>query len=384
MCPDKDTIQCRACAWNSISTNFRHAAAVKPFEWNCSCKENMRKIKLGILGCGAIAQYAHLPAARKSQHVSLNAICDLDADVVRTIGAQYQVQTYSDCHEFLAKADIEAVVIAVPDAWHVSLALDCLNAGKHVLVEKPLAQSAEEAGTLRSAIDGTKLKVLVGNMKRHDPGIQFAKDFIANRMGVLLSVNGWYCDTELRQQLQETLLLPPVKSSANGKKHPAAKADRKNYNLLTHGIHLVNTIQFLGGPIIRIAGKFVERFGSYSWHAVVEYAHGGIGHIELTTKIRSDWSEGFELHGEHGSVSGRTFLPFFKRASEVKTFDIRTGIIQTQVNPDGDAYKRQLDSFARSIIEEEPIACTIEDAILDLRAIEALKCSIEMSKWIDI
>ena len=342
----------------------------------------MRKIKLGILGCGAIAQYAHLPAAKKSKRVELVAVCDQAEDLVQAIASQYQVpNTDTDHREFLKKADIEAVVLAVPDALHVPLALDCLDAGKHVLVEKPAATSSEEAMRLLQSVGETQLKVLVGNMKRHDPGIQFARRFIMQKMGTLLSVNGWYCDTHLRPQMQEALLLPPLSSTRGKQSSTGPKMNKESYNLATHGIHLVNTLQFLGGPIKKLTGKMVQRFGVYSWHAVVEYESGAIGHLELTVMIRSDWSEGFEVHGEHGSVTGRTFLPFFRRPSDVRAFDIRTGITQIPVGADSDPYKRQLDSFACSILENAPLACTVEDAIRDLRVLEALKRSIKSLSW---
>jgi len=345
----------------------------------------MRKINLGILGCGSIAQYAHLPAATKSSLINLIAVCDKRQDVMQAIACRYQVpETYTDHREFLKNADIEAVVLAVPDPLHVPLTFDCLKAGKHILIEKPLATNSEQGLKLLRAVDGSKLKVLVGNMKRHDPGIQFAKEFITRKMGSPLSISGWYCDTSLRSQLQKTLLLPPLHSSCSEPSAVDTKADKENYNLTTHGIHLVNTLQFLGGLMKKLAGKTAQRFDSDTWHAVVEYQSGAVGHFELTVKIRSDWSEGFEAHGEFGSVTGKTFLPFFKRPSEVRAFDIRTGISETPVGADSDPYKRQLDSFARSILEDQPIACTVADAIQDLRVLEALKRSINTSRWVEV
>ena len=159
------------------------------------------------------------------------------------------------------------------------------------------------------------------------------------------------------------------------------RADKEQYSLRTHGIHLVNTLQFLGGPIIGLAGKRIERDGSYSWHAVTEHRSGAIGHFELTVKINANWSEGFRVHGKFGSVVGKTFLPFFRLPSEVKAFDIRTGITEIPVGADSDPYKRQLDSFALSIREGRPLVCTVEEGIWDLRVLEALNRSIQENRW---
>jgi predicted dehydrogenase len=342
----------------------------------------MKPVKLGIIGCGPISQYAHLPAARKSELVDLLAICDQADDLLRAMSAQYQIpQTFTDHVEFLKSADVEAVVLAVPDAFHIPLALECLHFGKHVLVEKPLAPCSAEAEVLEDIIQETGLKVLVGNMKRHDPGIEFAREFITERISPLFSIDGWYCDTALRPQLQDTLLQPPLRSERSIKPETDPRADREKYSLYTHGIHLVNTLHYLGGPIAGIVGIKTESQGSYSWHAVTEYQSGAIGHFELTVKINANWSEGFRVHGKFGSVTGKTYLPFFRLPSEVKAFDIRTGVTETPVGADSDPYKRQLDSFARSIRENTPLACTVADAIRDLKVLEALERSLQEATW---
>jgi len=345
----------------------------------------MKPVKLGIIGCGPISQYAHLPAATKSELVDLVAICDQADDLVRVLSARHQIpQTFTDHGEFLKSSDIEAVILAVPDAFHIPLALECLHAGKHVLVEKPLAPCSADAEPLEEVIQATGLTVLVGNMKRHDPGIEFARDFIMERISPVFSVDGWYCDSMLRPQLQDTLLLPPLKSEHSKKPDIDPRANKEKYSLYTHGIHLVNTLHFLGGPIVRLVGKRIESHGSYSWHAITEYQSGAIGHFELTVKINANWSEGFRVHGRFGSVTGKTFLPFFRLPSEVKAFDIRTGITETPVGADSDPYKRQLDSFARSIREDTPLACTVADAIWDLKVLEALDWSLQVSAWQEV
>jgi predicted dehydrogenase len=342
----------------------------------------MKPVKLGVLGCGPITQYAHLPAAKKSELIDLIAICDSAEDLAQAMESRFQIpQSFTDHEDFLRSADIEAVVLAVPDAFHISLALECLKSSKHVLIEKPLAPSAAEAQPLEKYMKTSGLKVLVGNMKRHDPGIEFARKFIAERIEPIFSVSGWYCDSMLRPQLQDTLLLPSLTSQHSKKPSIDRRADKEQYALSTHGVHLVNTLQFLGGSITRLVGKMSNSNGSFCWHAVMEFERGAIGHFELTVKIHADWSEGFEVHGKFGTVVGKTFLPFFRRPSVVKAFDIRTGITETPVGADSDPYKRQLDSFARSIRGDAPVACTVEDAIRDLRVLEALKRSVQKAAW---
>ena len=68
----------------------------------------------------------------------------------------------------------------------------------------------------------------------------------------------------------------------------------------------------------------------------------------------------------------------------MRAFDIRTGITETPVGADSDPYKRQLDSFARSIVENTPLACSVAEAVHDLCVIEALKRSIRTASWTEV
>src|SRR6266566_1228194 len=98
-----------------------------------------RLLRIGVLGCGPIAQIAHFEACRKARNAELYAICDLAEDLLKKMAAIHGPRvTYSDYAQMLADPQLEAIIIAVADQFHVPLALQALAAGKHVLVEKPL------------------------------------------------------------------------------------------------------------------------------------------------------------------------------------------------------------------------------------------------------
>ena len=104
-----------------------------------------RLLRIGVLGAGPIAQAAHFEAIRKSRNAELYAICDLAADLVSEMDAIHHPRvTYRDYEEMLADPQVEAVIIAIADQFHVDMAAKALAAGKHVLVEKPLGVSVEE------------------------------------------------------------------------------------------------------------------------------------------------------------------------------------------------------------------------------------------------
>jgi predicted dehydrogenase len=343
------------------------------------------KVQIGLLGCGLISQFAHLFALQKADGVRLAVVCDVAQDLAETVARQHGVERYScDPTELLEDESLDAIVVATADQHHVAHAIECLRHGKHVLVEKPLGLTSAECLDLREAVRTSGRKLQVGNMKRYDPGVQFAHQFIEEKMGQRLSVAGWYCDSTARPGVQRTLRLPPVRSAAQVSFDPVFKSDKRAYKLVTHGVHLIDTLRFLGGEIIALQSRLAEKFGNLSWHGLLEFADGAVGHFELTTAIQMDWLEGFSVHGEGGSVELRSFLPFFYRPSEVRVFDATTGEYRSPIMPDSDPYERQVEAFAQAILRDTDVTPDVYDGIADLAVIEAVRESVETERRIEL
>lgn len=102
-----------------------------------------KKLKIGIIGCGV--GILHLQGFAENPRAEVVAIAGLDQDRCRDLARQFDVpRVYREYQELIADPDIEAVTVAVPNILHVPVALAALEAGKHVMVEKPLAPTAEE------------------------------------------------------------------------------------------------------------------------------------------------------------------------------------------------------------------------------------------------
>lgn len=344
-----------------------------------------RKVKIGLVGCGSISQFAHLPALAKADYVTLTALCEGSEDLLNAMGDRHGVQQrFTDYDTFLSEADVDAVILAIADRLHVPLAIQALESEKHVLVEKPLGVDVEDCKKLVSFVDNYQKILQVGYMKRYDPGVQYARHYISEKMGQRLSVAAWYCDSCFRYQMQHTLLPPLIQAS--NPVHPQAndKRDKARYYLKTHGTHVVDTIQFLGGPVAAVSASMARKFDCYSWHCLMEFADGAVGHLELTVHIKGDWREGFVVHGEHGSVEGRTFLPFFRRPSEVRVTDAHAQEIRMPVAPDSDPFERQLEAFARAILYGEPVGATAMDGLADAKVLEAIESAARSGRRIVI
>ena len=183
----------------------------------------------------------------------LRAICDGAEDLLQTVGQRYGVQQlYQDYAAFLREADIDAVLIAVPDAFHVPLAARRWRPANTCWSKNPWGLNSDECRELLRMVHRTGLKLQVGAMKRHDPGIAFAHRFVRERLGQILSVSGWYCDTLFRPAFQETLLPPTHKVRTPSDLRTDPKADKQHYSLVTHGAHLFDNLRYLGGPSVAL------------------------------------------------------------------------------------------------------------------------------------
>ena len=345
---------------------------------------NEDQLSIGVLGCGPIAQFAHFESCIKGRNTRLHAICDQADDLRERMATVHKPQkTYADFAEMLADPEIEAVIIACADQFHVPLSLQALAAGKHVFVEKPLGTSIEECEQLRLAITESSCTLQVGHMKRFDPGIAFARQFVQEEMGQLLALKAWYCDSTYRYPMTDNLQPLPFHSTDAQKPLGDPKGDKRQYFMLTHGSHLVDIARFLGGTITAVRGRRNELFGAYSWFVEVEFANGGQGHLDLTVAVRMDYHEGFQIYGEYGSVVGKTYLPWFLKSSDVECFSTKDDQYHRPLGADAHFYRLQLEGFADTVLNGLPQAgADVEDGTEAIRCMVAIARSVESRDWV--
>jgi predicted dehydrogenase len=337
-------------------------------------KKEDRLLRIGVLGCGPIAQFAHFDACRKARNAELYAVCDLAEDLLAKMAAIHEPRvSYRNYAQMLADQQVEAVILATADQYHVPLALKALDAGKHVLVEKPLGVNVEECEGLRQRLRDGGLVLQVGNNRRFDPGIAFAHRFIREEMGQPMGFKAWYYDSTYRYTMTDNLQPRPVASRQARRPEGDPKADKVRYFMLTHGSHLVDTTRYLGGEIAAVHARLLQRFGAYCWFVAVDFADGSLGHLDLTIAVRGDFEEGFQVYGEHGSVIGKVFLPWFHKASHVECFSVKDRQFRRPLGEDAYTYKRQIEGFADTILHGAPQeGAGIDDGVAAMRAMVAI------------
>ena len=135
------------------------------------------RLKVGMIGCGAIAQIQHLPHMRElSDEFEVAALCDLSPSLLASVGEEYRVppeRRFLDYHD-LVSSDVDGVIVC-PSGSHAAPSIAAAQAGKHVLVEKPMCTTVAEAEAMVAAAEEANVILMIAYMKRHEPAYLYAQ-----------------------------------------------------------------------------------------------------------------------------------------------------------------------------------------------------------------
>lgn len=138
----------------------------------------MKKLKVAVIGCGSIAQHRHLIEYNQNPNVELVAVCDIVEERVKEIANEYNVEAYTNYEDVLMLANVDAVSVCLPNYLHAPVSIAALHAGKHVLCEKPMATSREEAEEMIAAAEKNDKKLMIAHNQRFVPSHQKARAII--------------------------------------------------------------------------------------------------------------------------------------------------------------------------------------------------------------
>lgn len=151
----------------------------------------MSKINVGIIGAGRFGQL-HLKSYNDSGLTNITAICGSGRNPEKTAktAQQFNAKCYNDYHDFLEDQEVEAVSVCVPAHIQADKAIDAINAGKHVMLEKPIATTLEDAYRIKEAADKSDKVIMVGYVERYNPSLRRVKKLITeNHLGELFRIS---------------------------------------------------------------------------------------------------------------------------------------------------------------------------------------------------
>ena len=153
----------------------------------------MDKIRIGVIGTGSISR-EHLSAYAKNPNVEIYALCDINEETLKRRAAEYGVtRLYTDCNEMLKLKEIDAVSVCTWNSAHAPCTIAALNAGKHVLCEKPMALNAQQAREMQEAAERNGKLLMIGFVRRFGNDCDILKNFIdADRFGEIYYAKATY------------------------------------------------------------------------------------------------------------------------------------------------------------------------------------------------
>src|SRR5215471_7726345 len=139
------------------------------------------RLRIGIIGCGGLAQGAHIPSLMKmkeTDNVEIVAVCDVYQKRLDQAAATTGAAPIKDYRAILDRKDVDYVAVVTPEHWHARMTLDAADAGKHVYCEKPMTWSIEQAKQVVKKIQESKVKMQVGVQGMCDDSYETAQKYV--------------------------------------------------------------------------------------------------------------------------------------------------------------------------------------------------------------
>ena len=331
---------------------------------------NPGKVKWGVLGVAGIAVRKVIPGMQKGAWSEIAAIASRDArkaeDAAKSLGIP---KAYGSYEELLADPEIEAIYNPLPNHLHVPWSIQAAEAGKHVLCEKPLSLSVDEAKTLLSVRDRTGVKIGEAFMVKTHPQWLRVHDLIQKGVvGNLRSIVGAF--SYFNRDPQNVRNIPEWGGGG----------------LMDIGCYPITTSRFIfGEEPVRVAG-LIERDPDFQTDrltsALMEFPSG---HSLFTCSTQLVAYQRMQFLGTKGRIEIK--IPFNApndRPCELLIDDGRDvfgGGIITETIPTCDQYTIQGDAFSMAIRDGADVPVPLEDAIANMAVIEAVFRSAERERW---
>jgi predicted dehydrogenase len=347
----------------------------------------MNKTRIAVAGAGYIGQ-AHIGVALGNSSCELSAIVDPSPAAV-LVASRAGVPLYASIDELLARQRPDGLILATPNPLHVPQALQCIEAGLPILLEKPIATTVTEGQRLVDMVAQTGARVLIGHHRAHSPIMAKAREVVdSGRLGQLVAVMGsatffkpdsYYADASWRRE------------TGGGP-------------ILLNMIHEVHNLRMLCGEIVAVqafSSNATRRFAVEDTVAInLRFASGMLGSFMLsdTAACPRSWEQTsqenkaystyededcYVIAGTNGSLSVPTMrLKTYPRPEDRswwKAFEIGlVGMIRD------DPLKRQIEHFGQVVRGEAQPLVSAQDGLQNLRVTEAICDAAKTGKVIDI
>lgn len=324
---------------------------------------NERNIGWAIIGCGRVADRRVAPAIKRTDGATLVGFCSRDAKRAAEYAARHDApRAFASLEQALSDASVAAVYIATPNALHADQAVAALNAGKHVLVEKPMALSVNDARRMIATADRVRRRLGVVHQQRFHPAnlhlLRCMDESLFGRLSILRAQIGiWY----------------PHQS--HWKFDPVLAGGGAGMDLGPHALDLMLEV---GGPVARVSAWTahlqstgpVEDFCT----ARLEFANGGVGLLETSFCVHS-YGGRLEVYGSQGTTTIDGSLQLASHYRTTLRLADDPGPTEQQFPGDCDTFMSVIEDFTDAVFEDRRPTVTAAHGLAVVSVLEAMYAS---------
>lgn len=345
-----------------------------------------RRLRIGFVGCGEVTQIIHWPSLYQlPDQFEVTALCDVSPPILEQLGKLWAISTLATDHRELVVSDeVDAVLVANPNAFHAEVTLDAIEAGKHVLVEKPMCITRREANQIVAAQKKSDVVVQVGYMRRYAPAfivgcglvremkeIKFARvrDIIGSNSLIVNPTSRVIRDERLPESVKNDLKLRDealVDEALGGNPSPALR--RAYVIMLGLSSHDLSAMRELLGVPLQVLFA-VQRSNGLYMAATFDYGPY-VCHFETGIDGIARFDAHLEVFGNQKVVRIQYDTPYVRNLP-VRLFvtesDSQSGVTSLNSHPAwGDPFVEEWKAFYENITENKTPKTGPADFVHDL------------------
>lgn len=310
--------------------------------------DTQRALGFGIVGCGGISA-VHIAAIPALPGAALAGVTDQDSARAQETARRHQTRAFASFEDMLASRDVDIVTLCTPSGLHAPMALAALKAGKHVVVEKPLATTLLDADQVIALAKQQERLVCVISQLRFSPAVQAVKRALDER--------------RLGRVVSARLTMHYWRSPAYYAVSPwrGTWAMDGGGALMNQGIHGVDLLLYLLGPVIRLSALTKTQTHAIETEdtaaALLAFASGALGTLQASTTCHPGYARTLEICGDQGSVilCEDGILNWDLPGDQPKNLHAPGNAAQNPMDIRPEGHIIQLTNMVRAVRGEEPL-----------------------------
>jgi len=326
----------------------------------------MEKTRVAVIGLGSVAQLVHLPNLLKIKNAEITGVAEVNRNRLYSVAEKFNIKKcYADYNELLKSNDADAVIISTPTHLHKRIAIDCLNSGKDVLVEKPLARNSSEGREIIDCAKKNNRKLMVGMNLRYRPDSMLIRSLIdAGEIGDPFYIKcGW------------------IRKQSSSEKWFSKREEAGGGVILDLGINLIDLALWLADypKAVSISTKNYHHHSRNLEDTSVSFLRC---ENSVLINIEASWTLAEEkdtfyanIYGTKGSVAANPFKVI--KVLEEEQIDLGSTFLETPTEAFKKSYLNELKSFIGAIRGLNPVFSSGEEALHLLKIAEAMYKSAE-------